>query len=264
MTRPVPAITPLTVVLDAEGQSAWMDGNRQTQARLHALSKVASRSGASRTGTLTAAWSPTRGRRPACRCGRRGGSDQDGRVGGGKPRRVAVNVYAGEMPGPGIPARIEYRHDGRVGRHPGASPTNPPTADFLRDHGLVARASEPYVHFDDGARAVAEWLVRVGVDSLSVKDGIVDRRQTPDGIAVGSDRTWEAKRPESEAGLSRALGSARHQSDWVIIDGSRLGLTEVQAAEFLRRQFPVWGADYTEVIIVPRSGGDRYVPWAHG
>jgi len=37
VTRPPRAITPLTVVLDSEGLSAWMDGARPTQARVQAL-----------------------------------------------------------------------------------------------------------------------------------------------------------------------------------------------------------------------------------
>ena len=37
MTCPARAVTPLTVVLDAEGLSAWLDGARLTQARVQAL-----------------------------------------------------------------------------------------------------------------------------------------------------------------------------------------------------------------------------------
>jgi len=187
----------------------------------------------------------------------------DGDDGGKKPPAGRTAAPGGDQHGRGEPRRLAYTHDGRVGRRSGASNPSPPTPEFLREAELLAPGNDPGRFFDKGGRAVAAWLERLGISSVSVRAGTTDGEKTPDGLAIGLDRTWEAKRPQSVGGLERAWRGARKQSRWMIVDGRALGLSEDDAAETLRRHLPIWGADYDEVMVIVGDHGDTYVHWKH-
>ena len=159
------------------------------------------------------------------------------------------------------PQRIVYAHHGALGRLAGASPTSPVGADFLRSIGAVAEPRNPDVFFDPGARRVARWLRRIGIESLSVRDGVLPRVQTPDGLVPDTSRTWEAKLPTSAAGVLRAFDEARHQSPWLILWSPISDLSGDHAINVLRRRLPVWGADYDEIMIILGDDGGSYVHW---
>jgi len=163
----------------------------------------------------------------------------------------------------GLPQRIEYLHDGTIGRLAGASVARPPSVAWLRRKGLVAPPTDPSRYFDDGGKAVSAWLSRFGLRSLSVRDGVIPDVMTPDGILVGPQMTWEAKLPASVSGLMRAFEDARHQSARLIV-WARSGVSSWQAIEVLRRRLPSWGADYREIVIVLGEGGGAYVHWWRG
>ena len=161
------------------------------------------------------------------------------------------------------PRGIQYIHTGRIGRLPGASVTSPPSAEFLQRAGVIAPFNDPNRYFDSASGKVAQRLRTMGIDTLSIRDSVLEGIKTPDGVTISGSVTWEVKAPQTPKGIARAFEHARRQSPCLILWTQALEMSSKDAVVVLQRQLPTWGADYQEVIVMLGDRGEEYVHWIH-
>jgi hypothetical protein len=124
----------------------------------------------------------------------------------------------------------------------------PSYEDLLREH----RITDGWSEFSEHEVPTAEFLRRLGIDTLSVLELHGAAGKSPDAVIGGTTFTVEFKRPASSVpwAIGRAMSEAEAQSRRLVVVLRAAGTTRGDAIRGLRVSLEQRGGNFDEVLVL--------------